>query len=64
MATRRVGTAVDRNRAKRLLREAARKRSWPAGTDVVLVARPGCAAAELSAVIGDLDEVRAKMGWQ
>jgi ribonuclease P protein component len=64
MASRRVGTAVDRNRAKRLLREAARATSWPAGTDVVVVARPGCATATLSAIVSDLDEVRARIGWQ
>lgn len=39
-ASRRVGSAVTRNRAKRLLREAARRAlpEVPAGTDVVLVA--------------------------
>lgn len=64
MASRRVGTAVDRNRAKRLLREAARTISWPVGTDVVLVARPGCAAAELPAVVADLEDVLTRSGWQ
>jgi ribonuclease P protein component len=55
VASRRVGSAVARNRAKRLLREAARHVDWRAGLDIVLIARAGCAESRLSAV---LDEVR------
>ena len=42
-ASRRVGTAVARNRAKRLLREAARHLypRFEAGWDVMLIARAG-----------------------
>ncbi|HEX5133654.1 MAG TPA: ribonuclease P protein component [Candidatus Krumholzibacteria bacterium] len=41
VASKRVGGAVKRNRAKRLLREAARRNitNWPTGHWVVLVAR-------------------------
>jgi len=41
-ASRRVGNAVERNRAKRLLREAARHLypEFGSGLDVMLVARP------------------------
>ena len=42
-ASRKVGGAVARNRAKRLLREAARRLypQWESGWDVMLVARAG-----------------------
>lgn len=42
-ATRRLGNAVIRNRARRLLREAIRSRweGFAAGYDYVVVARPG-----------------------
>lgn len=45
IASRKVGTAVRRNRAKRLLREAARAVAWRPRTDVVLIARRACADA-------------------
>lgn len=57
VASRRVGGAVRRNRAKRLLREAARRISWPAGFDVVLVARAACADSNLDAVENELVEL-------
>ena len=56
VASRRVGHAVARNRAKRLLREAARCVPWRPGTDVVLVAR---AAASSSSFQQVRDEVVA-----
>ena len=56
VASRRVGTAVARNRAKRLLREAARHIEWRPGTDVVLVARAACAGSMMPVV---RDEVAA-----
>jgi ribonuclease P protein component len=50
VASRKVGGAVRRNRAKRLLRESARSMRWRAGLDVVLVARAACAASDVHAV--------------
>jgi ribonuclease P protein component len=49
-AGRAVGTAVHRNRAKRLLREALRPLlpSLTPGWDLILIARPGLASATLA----------------
>jgi ribonuclease P protein component len=48
-AGRTVGTAVHRNRAKRLLREAIRSLipNLTSGLDLILIARPGLASASL-----------------
>lgn len=50
IASRRVGGAVQRNRAKRLLREAVRGLPLRADVDLVLVARPACVLARFQAV--------------
>lgn len=55
VASKKVGKAVTRNRAKRLLREAARGIDWRSGVDVVLVARASGSGAPASDVA---DEVR------
>jgi ribonuclease P protein component len=51
-ATKRVGNAVTRNRAKRRVREAVRAcyAELPPGWDVVLIIRPAAAAAPYAAV--------------
>ncbi len=54
VASRKVGTAVRRNRAKRLLREAARCITWRPGLDIVLVARADTAQAGLAEVITEV----------
>ncbi|MFO7777643.1 MAG: ribonuclease P protein component [Nitriliruptoraceae bacterium] len=55
VASRRVGGAVQRNRAKRLLREAVRPLPLRADVDLVLVARPGCASARFEGVRAEVE---------
>jgi ribonuclease P protein component len=62
VASRRVGNAVSRNRAKRLLREAARQVDWADGTDLVLVARAACASSRLSDVHQEVERLAAGLG--
>lgn len=63
-AGKKVGGAVQRNRAKRLLREAARvllPRTL-VSCDIVVVARPGMAGASLAGVRGDLEALLERAG--
>ncbi len=56
-ASRKIGGAVERNRAKRRLREAAAAvlpLSGLAGNDYVLVARPGTLTRDFSSLLEDL----------
>jgi len=57
IAGKKIGTAVVRNRVKRLLREAARARlnRLPPGYDVVLIARQEAAGARLGDLTAALD---------
>ncbi len=63
VASRRVGNAVRRNRAKRLLREAARSVSWARGHDVVLVARSATPDARLDELIRDVKALCEDFGF-
>jgi ribonuclease P protein component len=64
-ASRRVGGAVERNRAKRLLREAARH-LYPqfeaAGQDIMLIARPQIVNAKEPAVEEALSSLLERAG--
>jgi ribonuclease P protein component len=62
VASRRVGSAVRRNRAKRLLREAARRTPWIGGVDAVLIARADCAASSASAVTAEVVSLASALG--
>ncbi len=52
-ATRRLGDAVRRNRAKRLVREVFRRNKMLPGFDVVVVPRPELLDAEFSTLEAD-----------
>lgn len=61
VASRKVGKAVARNRAKRVLREAARHVAWRPGVDVVLVARQSCATARMPQVLDEVTQLAARL---
>ena len=61
VASKRVGGAVRRNRAKRLLREAGRPLAWRPGLDVVLVARAACSASDVHAVGAELTRLAVQL---
>ncbi len=60
--SRKVGNAVIRNRAKRRLREVARKVSGLAGFDVVLIARTAAAERDFALLCQDYATGLSKLG--
>lgn len=62
VATRRLGGAVVRNRAKRLIREAARTIGWTDGLAIVIVARPAIRGLGMAAVAHDLRVAATRAG--
>lgn len=66
-ASRRVGIAVVRNRARRRLREAARRVLVPHAVpgDYVLVARDATATRDFAALLADLETALKRVGaWR
>jgi ribonuclease P protein component len=61
-ASTKIGGAVRRNRAKRLLREACRAVELPKGVDIVLTARAALPDAGLRDVVDALPRVLRKAG--
>ena len=59
VASRRVGGAVQRNRARRILREAWREVAPPAGdgNDVVIVAREAIRGAKTQDLVAEMNEL-------
>ncbi|MBI2440183.1 MAG: ribonuclease P protein component [Lentisphaerae bacterium] len=64
VASRRIGPAVIRNRAKRRLREVFRlnRRNFQGQGDVVLVARPGIVKAAWNDLVAEFKELATRAG--
>jgi ribonuclease P protein component len=62
-ASRRVGNAAQRNRAKRLLREAFRcvRAGLPSGLDLVVIVRHGLGARTLADVVAEWQSCRQRI---
>ena len=62
IAGKRLGTAPQRNKAKRRIREAARLAQAPwLGFDVVLIAREAIAQADFGTIMKDMNRVKANI---
>jgi len=62
-ASRRVGNAVVRSRAKRLIREAFRatRELWPAGIDLVVIVKRATGESKLDSVVAELWAARSQI---
>jgi ribonuclease P protein component len=61
--TRKIGNAVIRNRVKRIVREGCRRTAelFPAGLDLVIVARPSAATAGSGETASELAELARRL---
>lgn len=57
IASRKVGNAVRRNRAKRVIRAALHELTLPGGVSIVAIARPSCADVSMTDVTRELDQL-------
>lgn len=64
VTSKRLGNAVKRNRARRLVREAARRLvdRFPTGWDVVVIARGPAVNSSMAQVLGDLEYLLRRAG--
>jgi ribonuclease P protein component len=61
-ATRKIGSSVDRNRAKRLAREVFRRHKMVAGFDIVIVPRQEMLDAPFASLEADYDATLQRSG--
>ncbi|MGH9145132.1 MAG: ribonuclease P protein component [Vicinamibacterales bacterium] len=59
-ATRKIGGAVKRNIAKRLIREVFRRNKPPLGTDIVVIPRPHLPSVPLTVLEADYQKALAR----
>lgn len=62
VAGKKVGSAVERNRAKRRIREAVNIRAMPLGWDVVVIARTSIRSAEYRDLERELRQLLVRAG--
>ena len=61
--TKKVGTAVQRNRVKRVVREVFRRNRqlFPASHDVVFIAKRGCTDIDYGSLLSELQRAAKKL---